>query len=225
MAKYTMLLAEYLQKGGQLPASFALIQGFEDLFVARYCDHEIGFETDELFSIKLEYKANLIMQAYADKIATRTLYWTHAENPIKTYYEKTKIKTNLGAKSKTGSDTTSYGAKSITTITSNTTGAQENKATELPFDDITAKPNSVTNLGARNDSGSNNENESAHNDTTSRSENESAVENNDLRETWKQDDGETMDELIRMLDFLNKDVTTLVQKCLDEFKPLFMGVY
>lgn len=225
MAKYTMLLAEYLQKGGQLPASFGLIDGFEDLFVARYCDHELGFETDALFSIKLEYKANLVMKAYADKIATRAFYWTRAENPVKSYYEKTKIKTNLGAKSKTGSDATSYGAKSITTTTSNTTGAQENKTTELPFDDTTAEPNSVTNLGARSDSGSNSESESAHSDTTTRSENESAVENNDLRETWKEDNGETMDELIRMLQFLNEDVHTLVEKCLDEFKPLFMGVY
>ena len=94
MAKYTMLLAEYLQKGGQLPASFALIDGFEDLFVARYCDHEIGFETDALFYIKLEYVANLVMQVYADKIATRAFYWTKANNPVKSYYEKSKTKTN-----------------------------------------------------------------------------------------------------------------------------------
>lgn len=191
MAKYTMLLAEYLQKGGQLPASFALIDGFENLFVARYCDHEIGFETDALFSIKLEYVANLVMQAYADKIATRAFYWTKANNPVKAYYEKTKVKTNLGAQ------------RSVTSI-----GAQENKTTDLPFDDTTAEPNSVSNLGEREDE-----------------INQDAVENNDLRETWKQDNGETIDELMRMLDFLNKDVTTLVQKCLDEFKPLFMGVY
>ena len=191
MAKYTMLLAEYLQKGGQLPASFALIDGFEDLFVARYCDHEIGFETDALFSIKLEYVANLVMQAYADKIATRAFYCTKANNPVKAYYEKTKVKTNLGAQ------------RSVTSI-----GAQENKTTDLPFDDTTAEPNSVSNLGEREDE-----------------INQDAVENNDLRETWKQDNGETIDELMRMLDFLNKDVTTLVQKCLDEFKPLFMGVY
>lgn len=173
MAKYTMLLAEYLQKGGQLPASFALIQGFEDLFVARYCDHEIGFETDELFRIKLEYTANLIMQAYADKIATRAFYWTKANNPIKSYYEKTTTLTNIGA--------------------------QKNKTTELPFNAEDAEPNSVSDLGEREDTGE--------------------------VEITKEDTGETLDELMRMLDFLNKDVTTLVQKCLDEFKPLFMAVY
>lgn len=173
MAKYTMLLAEYLQKGGQLPASFALIDGFEDLFVARYCDHEIGFETDELFRIKLEYKADLIMQAYADKITTRAFYWTKANNPVKSYYEKTQTKFNAGA--------------------------TKSKTTELPIDSETAEPNLIN----TND----------------------AFENNNLNEVWKNDEGETIDELMRMLDFLNKDVTTLVQKCLDEFKPLFMGVY
>lgn len=43
MAKYTELFAEYLEGGGSLPAAFAEIVGFEDLFVARYCDKEIGF--------------------------------------------------------------------------------------------------------------------------------------------------------------------------------------
>lgn len=173
MAKYTMLLAEYLQKGGQLPASFALIQGFEDLFVARYCDKEIGFETDNLFYIKLEYTAGLVMQAYADKIATRALYWTKANNPVKTYYDKTKTKTNIGT--------------------------QQNKTTELPFNAEDAEPNAINDMGAREDT--------------------------NLMETWKQNEDESIDELIRMLDFLNKDVTTLVEKCLNEFKPLFMAVY
>lgn len=173
MAKYTMLLAEYLQKGGQLPASFGLIQGFEDLFVGTYCDHEIGFETDALFSIKLETKANLIMQEYADKISARATYWTKATNPVKVHYEKTTTKTNIGA--------------------------QQNKNTDLPFDAMTAEPNTISDLGEREDNG--------------------------IVEIRKEDNGETIDELMRMLDYLNKDVTTLVQKCLAEFKTLFMGVY
>ena len=127
MAKYTMLLAEYLQKGGQLPASFSLIQGFEDLFIAKYCDKEIGFETDELFRIKLEYTADLIMKSYADKIATRAIYWTKANNPTKTYYEKTTTLSNIGA--------------------------QKNKTTDLPFNSVEAEPNSISDLGERQDTG------------------------------------------------------------------------
>ena len=173
MAKYTMLLAEYLKMGGQLPASFALIQGFEDLFVAKYCDYEIGFETDELFRIKLECKANLVMQTYADKISTRVFYWTKINNPVKTYYEKIKTKTNIGA--------------------------QQNTSTELPFDAQEAEPNAISDLGAREDT--------------------------NQVETWRNDEGETIDELMRMLDYLNKEVTTIVEKCLNEFKTLFMGIY
>ena len=52
MSKYTETLVEFLEGGGSLPAAFAEIVGFEDLFVARYCDKEIGFETEALFQIK-----------------------------------------------------------------------------------------------------------------------------------------------------------------------------
>ena len=173
MAKYTMLLAEYLAKGGALPSSFALIEGFESAFIGRYCDKEIGFETDALFSIKLEAKADLIMQAYAERIAERVYYWANVENPTKFYYEKA---------------TTNYEM-----------GKQKIKTTELPFDSETAEPNLI------------NENDAYHNE--------------DEREVRKEDNGESIDEVMRMLDFLNKDVTTLVEKCLNEFKTLFMAVY
>ena len=173
MAKYTMLLAEYLQKGGQLPASFSLIQGFEDLFIAKYCDKEIGFETDELFRIKLEYTADLIMKSYADKIATRAIYWTKANNPTKTYYEKTTTLSNIGA--------------------------QKNKTTDLPFNSVTAEPNSISDLGERQDTGE--------------------------VEIRREENGETADEVLRIIDFLNKEVNPLIEKLLNEFKDLFMGVY
>ena len=173
MAKYTMLLAEYLQKGGQLPASFSLIQGFEDLFIAKYCDKEIGFETDELFRIKLEYTADLIMKSYADKIATRAIYWTKANNPTKTYYEKTTTLSNIGA--------------------------QKNKTTDLPFNSVEAEPNSISDLGERQDTGE--------------------------VEIRREENGETADEVLRIIDFLNKEVNPLIEKLLNEFKDLFMGVY
>ena len=173
MAKYTMLLADYLARGGALPSSFALIEGFEDAFIARYCDHEIGFETDALFAIKLEAKANLIMQAYADRIAERAYYWAKVENPTKVYYEEATTEYNMGN--------------------------QKIKTTELPFNSTNATPSAI-------------------------SEND-AYKNDDKRIVEKRDNGETLDEVMRMLDFLNKDVTTLVEKCLDAFKPLFMAVY
>lgn len=168
-----MLLAEYLAKGGALPSSFALIEGFESAFIGRYFDKEIGFETMDLFALKLEAKADLIMQAYKDRILERAFYWGKIENPTKVYHEHARTKYEMGE--------------------------QKIKTTELPFDSETAEPNVI------------NENE--------------AYENKDARFGTKKEQGTTIDELMRMLDFLNKDVTTLVEKCLDEFKPLFMAVY
>ena len=173
MAKYTMTLADYLSKGGQLPASFDLIGGFENHFIGRYCDKEIGFETDALFEIKLEAKANLVMQAYKDKIDARALYWTKTTNPTKVHYEKATTQYNFGE--------------------------QSNQTAELPFNAPTAQPNVVSKSNE--------------------------YKNNDERELRVEDNGETLDDVLKMLDFLNKDVETLVEKCLNEFDNLFMKVY
>ena len=40
-----------------------------------------------------------------------------------------------------------------------------------------------------------------------------------------EENGETLDEVLRAIDYLNKDVSTLVEKCLNEFRNLFMKVY
>lgn len=173
MAKYTMLLADYLAKGGALPSSFALIDGFESLFLGQYCDHEIGFETDELFNLKLEHKANMFIPLYAERIRIRAEYWTKATNPTKVRYEKATTQYNMGA-------------QRITT-------------SELPFNAIEATPSVVN----KNDE----------------------YTNDDIRELRHEENGETLDEVIKMLDFLNKEVNDLVMKLLEEFKPLFMAVY
>lgn len=69
MAKYTELLSEYIENGGELPAVFDQIANFEDLFNGRYCDCEIGFETPILFQIKLETRANLIIPQYVKRLS------------------------------------------------------------------------------------------------------------------------------------------------------------
>ena len=68
MAKYTQLLAEYLQNGGELPVVFSNIEGFKELFIGKYADHEIGFETPTLFALKLEFVANLVFPEYLKRI-------------------------------------------------------------------------------------------------------------------------------------------------------------
>lgn len=99
MAKYTTLLAEYLKRGGALPASFSLIEGFEDIFKKHFCDHEIGFETDLLFFMKLDEKADLFMQPYADKIARLASAWLTYDAPAKVIYT-TENKTFNGGETK-----------------------------------------------------------------------------------------------------------------------------
>lgn len=83
MAKYTELFAEYLESGGKLPAAFADIEGFEDLFVARYCDKEIGFETETLFHVKLEERAAIIIPAYVKRIEATDAAWLVVTDPTR----------------------------------------------------------------------------------------------------------------------------------------------
>ena len=84
MAKYTELLAEYLEGGGKLPAAFSQIEGFADLFTARYCDREIGFETEALFTIKLNERAEIIIPAYVKRFEAENMAWITVTNPTRT---------------------------------------------------------------------------------------------------------------------------------------------
>lgn len=83
MAKYTELLAEYLKDGGELPAVFDDIQGLKELFTGRYIEREIGFETPDLFQIKLEYKANLLVPIYKQRMDDLAAAYAAQSNPIK----------------------------------------------------------------------------------------------------------------------------------------------
>ena len=83
MAKYTELLSEYLESGGQLPAALDTIDGFKNLFIGRYMDCEIGFETETLFSAKLEFRANLVMPYYVKRLADLERVATAMANPSK----------------------------------------------------------------------------------------------------------------------------------------------
>lgn len=178
MAKYTETLAEYVEGGGTLPSSsFALIDGFEDLFKEMYCGSEIGFETEALFAIKLDAKAKIVMPSYAAKIAAVVAQLTGiADNPIKWRYE-----------------TREYGKQHSSSKT-------DGSNTDLPIDATTAKPSSLSNLNGSADT-------DAHTDKL------------DFQE------GLSVDERLRIIDALNNKAFVLVDACLDEFRPLFMGVY
>lgn len=122
MAKYTMLLAEYLEMGGQLPASFAEINGFEDLFKAHYCDKELGFETELLFFMKLSAKAEVVIPLYKNKLTRLTNEWENFDDPVRTIAVVENKKFNAGA--------------------------QKGKTTELPLNASSAQPNVINDTDA-----------------------------------------------------------------------------
>lgn len=92
MAKYTELLSEYLENGGELPAVFSEIENFEDLFIATYCDCEIGFETPILFQIKLEATANIVIPQYKKRIEALNAAELDLANPQKKHVKSGAIK-------------------------------------------------------------------------------------------------------------------------------------
>lgn len=117
MALYTETFADYVEKSGyELPTAFDLIEGFEDLFLKYYCDKEIGFETENLFAIKLDLYAELYMEKYADRIEKLAVAYGLLDSPARTHYEE-----------------------NTTTL-----GAQRGTQTELPMNASTAIPNMVT---------------------------------------------------------------------------------
>lgn len=177
MAKYTKLLAEYLDDGGVLPSSsFALIADFEDLFKERFCGCEIGFETNALFALKLDLKARLVMPLYAARLSAVDGAISRLETPLKKRTE-----------------TRDYGKQHSENETNGSN-------TDLPYDTENATPSGLSHLEGEADT-------DAHKDT------------------FTYADYVTMDENLRIIDQLSDAKKGIIENCLDEFKPLFMGVY
>ena len=178
MAKYTESLQEYLEGGGLLPSSmFSLIQGFEDLFKEKYCGSELGFETETLFALKLNYMANVVMPIYAERLAVIVAQMTGIkDNPNKWRYE-----------------TREYGEHETTT-------KGDGSTTDLPYNADTATPSAT-------------------------SHNEGGVTSKKHTDTLNFQEGLSIDERLRIIEAINKKAFILVEECLEEFKPLFMGVY
>ena len=178
MAKYTETFAEYLEGGGALPSSsFALIEDFEDLFKERFCGCELGFETEALFALKLDYKARAVMPVYAAKIAAvKKQLQALQDNPEKMHHE-----------------TRNYGKQHSKNKT-------DGSNTDLPFDAETATPSSLSNLNG-------------------------SVDTDEHTDSLDFKEGLSVDERLRVIEGLSRKSSSIIEDCLDEFKPLFMGVY
>ena len=79
--KYTELFTKYIANNGgagnALPSLFDKVPSitidsevttFKDAFILNFCDREIGFETEELFALKLESRAKLVLPFYINKL-------------------------------------------------------------------------------------------------------------------------------------------------------------
>lgn len=118
MAKYTTSYADYVRNGGAVPTEFNNIDGFASMFMERYADREIGYETADIFAYKLQLKAALYIDDYKNRIAIYDALIAKIDEDMK------RIVTE-------NSDGTA------------TIGAQRSTATALPFNAQTATPNQV----------------------------------------------------------------------------------
>jgi len=112
MARYTELLNDYLTRN-ELPTIFDKIDGFKDLFIGTYIDSEIGYETELLFSIKLETKAKIVIPIYKERIEDVATALTKMKSPVKTVYTQADY------------------------------GGRTNKRTDLPIDATDVTPSSI----------------------------------------------------------------------------------
>lgn len=167
MAKYTQLLAEYLEDGGELPAVFSDIEGFKDAFIGEYADCEIGFETPVLFTLKLNTRANVVIPLYSARIADLDTIRDIILNPNKKRIKTGELQrsrngeiirltagnkvvtvnTKSGTQTVTdeGADTTGYGATGTETYNENVEVYDEPFALAQDATDIPrAQPQQVT---------------------------------------------------------------------------------
>ena len=82
---HTELFTQYIANNGgaenALPSLFDKVPNiaiddeittFKDAFILNFCDREIGFETEELFALKLESRAKLVLPFYISKLKQLT---------------------------------------------------------------------------------------------------------------------------------------------------------
>ena len=112
---HTELFTQYIANNGgaenALPSLFGKVPNitiddeittFKDAFILNFCDREIGFETEELFALKLEARAKLVLPFYISKL--KQLASIDYINAKRTESEN---RTSTGSAQDSGSDTVS----------------------------------------------------------------------------------------------------------------------
>ena len=249
MAKYTETLGEYLSSGHTLPTIFNQITDFNNYFLARYIDREIGFETDTLFEIKLEAKAELIIPLYKDRIQQLNTAITALATPnSKTTVDKTGYYTHNRDVQDSGTETLvkDYEEGGTETLVKDYEeggtetlqhGAQSGTRTALPFNAATSTPSEKTQTDQYTDTTTFGKTV----DDTDTTTFGKTVDNTDTTTFGKKVDddlrhddflkeetavtGFTTSENLARIGMLQGELVNMIDRCLNEFKHLFMQIY
>ncbi len=228
MAKYTETLGEYLNNGNDLPTIFSSITDFADLFTLNYIEREIGFETEELFTLKLEGRANIVIPFYKDKIDNLTATLTRITNPTRKTTAKGTGTINLA---KTGTATTQKdiadsGVDTVGNQGQATNGATESKTYELPINDQNATATGKATTAAITNSSQNTETTTyghkVDDDTTLTNNLNDLTTRNTTDETSIT--GLTVQDNIAIQKIYDS-IRNYKYEALEEFNDLFMGVF
>ena len=142
---HTELFTQYIANNGgaenALPSLFDKVPTitiddevttFKDAFILNFCDREIGFETEELFALKLESRAKLVLPFYISKL--NQLASIDYINAKRTESEK---RTNTGNITDGGKDTNTRfkGENPLidTTLTFNAKAVTEQEINEIGY--------------------------------------------------------------------------------------------
>ena len=142
---HTELFTQYIANNGgaenALPSLFDKVPNitiddevttFKDAFILNFCDREIGFETEELFALKLEARAKLVLPFYISKL--KQLASIDYINAKRTESEK---RTNTGNITDGGKDTNTRfkGENPLidTTLTFNAKAVTEQETNEIGY--------------------------------------------------------------------------------------------
>ena len=127
MAKYTELFSEWLRGGGELPTLFNDLPQFNELFIGTYADREIGFETEELFKLKLENMAQIIIPPYTQRHNDLNSLTVRILNPQTNIIKSGAIERRYGERQTNNYD---YPATTLPTEPDNYQPTQRNIANE-----------------------------------------------------------------------------------------------
>ena len=142
---HTELFTQYIANNGgaenALPSLFDKVPNitiddevttFKDAFILNFCEREIGFETEELFALKLESRAKLVLPFYISKL--KQLASIDYINAKRTESEK---RTNTGNITDGGKDTNTRfkGENPLidTTLTFNAKAVSEQEHNEIGY--------------------------------------------------------------------------------------------